>query len=183
MKRLFSLFLLCTIACAAGANGPAEVTTVILVRHAERNDLAEPKKTPPDPPLSERGAARATELARVLAGTAIDAILTTDCNRTRSTAEPLARSKELTPVKIGGADCNVGATYVADVEKLIREKHHGQTVVVVGHSDTTQELLIKLGIAKAPSIAHGEFDNLFVLTLGPGIAPRLVALRYGAVAR
>lgn len=93
MKRLLSLFLLCTIASAALANGPAEVTTVILVRHAERDDAAEPKKTPPDPPLSAPGAKRAEELARVLAGTAIGAILTTDCIRTRSTAAPLETSR------------------------------------------------------------------------------------------
>lgn len=86
-------------------------------------------------------------------------------------------------MKIGGADCRVGATYVADVEKLLRTTYQGQTVVVVGHSDTTQELIAKLGIANAPAIAHGEYDNLFIVTFGEGIAPRLVALRYGMVAR
>lgn len=119
----------------------------------------------------------------MLAGTAIDAILTTDCVRTRSTAAPLATSRNLTPVKIGGADCKVGATYVADVEKLLRTTYQGQTVVVVGHSDTTQELIKKLGIANAPAIAHGEYDNLFIVTIGPGVEPRLLGLRYGMVAR
>jgi hypothetical protein len=54
---------------------------------------------------------------------------------------------------------------------------------VVGHSNTTPDVLRALGVTAAPAIADSEYDNLFLLTFAPGVAPRLLVLRYGGVAR
>ena len=54
------------------------VTTVILVRHAEKN--IEPNNADPD--LSPAGQARAHELVRVLGSTPVDAIYATNLKRT-----------------------------------------------------------------------------------------------------
>ena len=61
--------------------------------------------------------------------------------------------------------------------------HAGETVLVVGHSNTTPDVLKQLGIADPPAIADTQYDDLFIVTLAAGMPARLTALRYGAVAR
>src|SRR4051812_20778195 len=101
-----------------------QITTVILVRHAEKATGAAMSN---DAPLNQAGMVRARELARVLAGTRVDAIYTTQYERTKETAAPLAADHRLEPIV---AD-------PATMAKVIKTKHAGQTVVVVGHSNTT----------------------------------------------
>src|SRR3954463_6506823 len=126
------------------------VTTIILVRHAEK--AATTMTT--DVPLSDAGVARSNELARVLADTPIDAIYATQYARTRQTAEPLAKAHHLEAVVADPAS-------MADT---IRAKHRGQTVVVVGHSNTTPEVIRALGVTAPPTIADSEYDALFIVT-------------------
>ena len=161
------LFFSAVLAAEAGGATP---TTVILVRHAEK---ATSTTMTNDVPLSDAGRARANELARVLADTHIDAIYTTQFQRTKQTAEPLAREHNLTPAVADPAQ-------IADI---VRTKHAGQTVVIVGHSNTTPDVIRALGIGKPPAIGDSEFDDLFIVTLAPGAAPKLITLRYGAPAR
>ena len=150
----------------------AEVTTVILVRHGEKTSVKEA-----DPPLSEAGQARASELARVLAGTKIDAIYTTEYIRTRDTAAPVAGAQ--------GVEAKVfpnSRTYAPDLAKHIRAEHKGETVLVVGHSNTTVEVLRHLGVVDPKPIPESQFDDFFVVTLA-GDHVRVMPLRYGAPAR
>src|SRR5258706_2170501 len=62
------------------------VTTVILIRHAEKN--IEPNN--PDPDLSPAGQARAQELVRMFGDTGINAIYATQYKRTQQSVKPLA---------------------------------------------------------------------------------------------
>lgn len=149
-----------------------DLTTVILVRHAEKA-----ASTAEDPPLSAAGVARAAELARVLGGVPIDAIYTTQFIRTRDTAAPLARALGVEPVAI-----TAGKSYAADLAKTIREKHRGQTILVVGHSNSTSSLLRELGVENPPRIEEAQYDDLFIYTVS-GTRSRLLPLRYGAPAR
>ena len=162
--------LLFALAAEAGSIVQAPVTTVILVRHAEKAPAAAMSN---DVPLSDAGVARAKELARVLASTSIDAIYTTNYQRTKQTAAPLAADHHLEPI----------VAEPAAMANIIRTKHAGQTVVVVGHSNTTPDVIRALGVASPPSIGDSEYDDLFIVTLAPGAAPKLVTLRYGAAAR
>ena len=162
-KFALAVFLLAATALADAA----PLTTVILVRHAEK---AGPSG---DVPLSDAGKARAIELARVLSGVHLDAIYTTPFHRTRQTAAPVATPRHLDPIEIKPED----------TAARIRKDHLGKTVLVVGHSNTTPNLIKQLGIADPPEIPDSAFDDLFIVTLGEGIEPRLVTLRYGAAAR
>ena len=165
------LFLILLFAFSALANGAPQVTTVVLVRHAEK---AGPSG---DVPLSEVGLARAAELSRVLAGVKFDAIYTTPYLRTRGTANPVAEKAGLKPVEI-----TTGATYAADMAKIIRDKHAGGTVLIVGHSNTTRDVIKALG-GDIPEIVDSQYDDLFVVTLLDGKAVNVLPLRYGAVQR
>ncbi|HYR27007.1 MAG TPA: phosphoglycerate mutase family protein [Thermoanaerobaculia bacterium] len=167
MKKLMLVALL-LVATTLLANGGPSVTTVILVRHGE-------KPSPSTDALSEAGATRAAELARVLQAVKIDAVYTTPYERTRKTAAPLAQKLGLTAVEVNPKE----AGYAGRMAKIVREKHEGGTVVIVGHSDTTQEVIHALG-GSIPTIDEPIFDNLFIVTLVDGAPAKVLALRYGA---
>ena len=172
MKRVVSLLFVSLFALPLVAG---EVTTVILVRHAEKDSAV----SPTDPPLTQAGGERAEELARILRDSGITAIFVTPYQRTRDTARPVAALLGLEPQLL-----QVGKTLAADTAALIREKHAGQTVLVVGHSNSTPELARALGAPDVPNIADPwEFDNIFVVTLRGDQEPAFLRLRYGAVSK
>lgn len=169
MKRLaLALALFATTLSAA----PPAVTTVILVRHAER------ASQDTDSELNAAGIERAKELARMLTGVKVDAIYTTQYKRTKETAAPAATARGITPVVR-----EAGKTYAVDMAKHIRDTHRGQTVLVVGHSNSTIDVMKALGATGVPAMPETEYDNIYVLTDVEGAEPRVVALRFGAVVR
>ncbi|HYI07649.1 MAG TPA: phosphoglycerate mutase family protein [Thermoanaerobaculia bacterium] len=150
------------------AHEAPSVTTVILVRHAEKID----DKANADPELTDAGRARATELARMLASSGVQAIYVTPFHRTRQTGAPAAKALGLEAVEV-----KTGKTYAKDVAELIRKQHAGSTVLVVGHSNSTQQVIQELGIAGAPFIPETDYDNFFVVTL-VGDSATLLKLKY-----
>lgn len=169
MKRLaLALALFATTLAAA----PPAVTTVILVRHAEKASETG------DTELSPAGVERAKELARVLTAVKVDAVYTTQYRRTKDTAAPFATARGITPVVR-----DVGKTYAVDMAKHLRDNHRGQTVLVVGHSNSTIDVMKALGATGVAPMPETEYDNMYVLTDVEGAEPRVVALRFGAVAR
>ena len=66
--------------------------------------------------------------------------------------------------------------------KKISAEHGGQTVLVVGHSNTTIDLIRELGVPDLKPMPDTQYDSLFVVTLAGGQA-RSVSLRFGAVNR
>lgn len=171
MKRLALLLVLVVFATSLVA-APNLLTTVILVRHAEKASQEDAS------PLTAAGTERAKELARVLAGVKLDAIFMTQYRRVQDTAAPIAAASGITPLVR-----NVGPTYAADLAKEIVEQHRGQTVLVAGHSNTTIAVMKALGATDVASMPESEFDNLYIVTIADGAPPKVVALRYGAVAR
>ena len=169
LAKFIVVFLL--LATSTFANGGPEVTTVILVRHAEKSAPSG------DVPLSASGTARANELARVLGSVKLDAIYTTPFERTRKTAAPIAEKLGQKLVEI-----DAGKAYAAEMVKLIREKHDGGIVLVVGHSNTTVDVIKALG-GDVPAMPDSTYDDLFIVTLVNGAAPRVLSLRYGAEKR
>lgn len=142
-------------------------TTIILVRHAEKTS------TDDDAPLSDAGRARATELARVLRSANIDTIYSTQWIRTKDTARPLATALAIEPIIVPS-----GKSYAADMAERIRKLKAGSTALVVGHSNSTINVLKELGFTSVPAMADSDYDDLFIVTLGPG-SPKLVTLSYG----
>ena len=143
---------------------------VFVVRHAERLDDSA------DTPLSEAGKARAVRLAAVLKDAGVTAIYATQWQRTQQTVAPLAAAMKLPVQQVQSKD-------IEGLVATLRAKHAGDVVVVAAHSDSAPLIVAALGAANAITIAHEEYDNLFVVVPGAGATPTLLRLRYLRVSR
>ncbi|MBK8270366.1 MAG: histidine phosphatase family protein [Planctomycetes bacterium] len=122
--------------------------------------------------MSEAGRKRAEALRHVLEKAGVTAIYATQYQRTQQTVGPLAKSLKIPVIKMDAAG----------TEKLvarIRQKHGGETVLVVGHSNTVPEIMRAFGVAQPPVLADGDFDDLFVVTVSKSGPSRLLHLKYG----
>lgn len=102
-----------------------DLTTYYFIRHAEK-DRSDP--TNKNPGLSAKGMQRAQQWAFIFEDINIDAVYSTDYNRTLQTAMPTAQSRDLEVLKYDPH------TLYTDTFK---EATHGMSVLVVGHSNTT----------------------------------------------
>ncbi len=139
--------------------------TVILVRHGEKQD------TSPDPVLSAQGEARAALLANMLAASGIRAIYTTEYQRTKLLAAPIAKRLGVVPVIIAAKETDALLT-------KIRRHAKDDVMLVVGHSNTLTAILKGLGHAENVTVTEEDFDNLFIVAVQAGGAPTVVRLKY-----
>src|SRR3989442_8537597 len=145
------------------------VTTIILVRHAEK--IIDPNN--PDVDLSAAGQARAQEIARVFGDAGINAIYATQYKRTQETVKPLSE-------KIGVPATIVNSKSTADLLAQIRAQHSGQTIFVAGHNNTVPEVIAALGGPQYPIIPETEYDNLYLVTVYRTGKAKVVKMKYGA---
>ncbi len=136
---------------------------VILVRHAEKVDESS------DTDLSEAGRARARALAAMVKDAGIQAIYSTDTRRTLETAKPTAE-----------AIAKLIEVYDGDkLESFAKDlRARGARALVVGHSDTTPELVTLLGGDAGSPIASDEFDRMYLLTLAKDGKTSTTLLRF-----
>ena len=146
-----------------------QITTVVLVRHADK--IIDPNN--PDVDLSPAGQARAQELARIFGDAGIAAIYATQYKRTQETVKPLADKLGL-PVNV------VNSKNTAELLAKIRA-NSGQTVLVVGHNNTVPEIIHALGGPEYPTIPESEYDNLFIVTIYRTGQAKVVKMKYGAI--
>ena len=171
-KALISI-LICVAVTAytsifATAIAAPENTVVFLVRHAEKADTSR------DPELSEAGRQRASELAQVLRDAHIDHIHSTNYIRTHETAAPSAAMLGLKPELYD-------PTQLVELAQTLTQQ--GQRHLVVGHSNTTPELVRLLGgDPGSPIEESGEYDRLYVVTVGES-GVTTVLMRYGTSSR
>jgi broad specificity phosphatase PhoE len=166
---LFALLGVVTI-FAYYASFSRPVTTVIVVRHAEKN--IEPNN--PDPDLSPAGQARAQEIARMFGDAGINAIFATQYKRTQQTVKPLGDRSGLTATLIDAKD----------TQQLVRQiltTHRGQTIFVAGHNNTAPEIVKALGGGDYPVIPENEYDNMFIVTIYRFGKAKVVKIKYGSV--
>ncbi len=152
------------------ATSIAADTLIVVVRHAEKS-----ADDPKDPSLSEQGSARANKLAEVLKNADVKVVYTTQYKRTRQTGLPTATQSGL-QVEVRVATKENAGTYSADLLKEIRKKHKGQTVLIVGHSNTVPEIVKEIAGLEVKAMAENEFDRIYLITLGK--KPRVVLSNY-----
>jgi len=184
-----SFFALCTIgitrlpiasvsAASSNTEDGFKVTTVFVVRHAEK--ASRPSE---DPVLNEEGKVRAERLSEVLQSAGIKEIYTSQFQRTKLTAEPLARRLGISvgevPLKM---DQDNPRMVSQDSIKAIVDKiyeHAGSAILVVGHSNTIPELIRMLGGDLVPTLGEKEYDDIFMATIYQRGKSKVIRLKYG----
>jgi phosphohistidine phosphatase SixA len=127
-------------------------TTIYLVRHAEKVTTNPNEK---NPLLTERGEKRALALAKKLKKKKIIAIYSTDFQRTKLTAKPLADKLKL--------DAKIyNPKQLKELASLVLQENAGGKVLIVGHSNTVLETIEALG-GKRPitEINEQQYDYFF----------------------
>lgn len=159
---LFLIFVLVTSFTLTVAAQKDSSTTIILVRHAEKDtSIVGSTAMQADPPLSAAGKIRSEKLVEVLKSYPIQAIFSTKYNRTRSTAMPIA-------AKLGVEIQIYDPSKQADLASLLKS-WKGKTILVVGHSNTVPGLVNLLtGSSNYPNLSDNEYDKIYLVRLDNG---------------
>jgi 2,3-bisphosphoglycerate-dependent phosphoglycerate mutase len=165
MKPLIVLLLF--IASLNAAIAQNQVTTFVLIRHAEK-DLTQSTN---DPDLSAEGKKRAQRLTAMFNEGEVTAIYSTPYKRTRQTVEPLATNKRLTVSEYSGNKED-------EIDAMLKA-HAGGTIIVVGHSNTIPWFANKLlGIEKYRPMEDDDYDNVWMVSVVEKGNAKLVWLNY-----
>lgn len=170
MKR--TLLILAVLLGISGiGNAQAPVTKIFIVRHADRNGNLDA--------LTPLGVTRTKELARVLGQAKIDSFFSTNFQRTRQTAQPLA--------SMMGRPIILYSDPAALVTRIMKFSK-GKRLLVVAHSDSVDDIIRKCGCVPPPGITpqmpSTQYDHLFEVLLQKlpaGIKCELIHMKYGAV--
>src|SRR6056300_552099 len=161
MKKTFLLlsFVFVLIACESAEKSltaPESITTIYLIRHAEKDRSDKENK---NPELTEEGKQRAERWAEVLGLSKVDAVYSTNYQRTLQTATPIATRN--------GLEIQTYEPNNLDIDSLTT-RHEGERILIVGHSNTTPMLVNRaLGEERFEWIEDTVNGNLFTLTITP----------------
>jgi broad specificity phosphatase PhoE len=133
------------------------MTQIYFIRHAEKE-----RDNSEDPLLTKEGESRANQWATVFKNIDFAAVYSTQTIRTVSTALPTAAQKEKEII-------------VYDYETIdiiaIAKKYPGQSILIVGHSNSTPMLVNNLlGEDLFPEIDDDNFSNLYIVTYTEGLS-------------
>jgi len=161
MKHPAALFMAFLTACCllmSACTPPARLaitsksappTTVYVVRHAE-------KELGSAPGLTEQGTARAEFYADFFAPTEITAVYSTPTRRTIETGTPLAKSKDQEVREYANA------LEFDTFSRQLLATHAGETIFIVGHSNTVPLLVNNLsGSKEHTDVPHDEYRRLY----------------------
>ena len=129
-----------------------QITSYFLIRHAEKDRSNSNNK---DPHLTEKGLIRAKNWAKTLKHVQFDAVYSTNYNRTKETAQPIAEAQQLEITYYDPRKINL---------KHFLKDTRGKTVFVVGHSNTIPDLVNSLiDKKKYNSIEDTNNSNLYIV--------------------
>ena len=140
--------------------------TVLLTRHAEKVRGADD-----NPPLTAGGQKRAQALPAAVSKYNISAIYSTRYRRTRKTALPLVEAR--------GLSLTLYSDNPRKLAKRLLREHRGDTILVVGHSNTVPQIIAALGVPDPVDINDNEYGDLFVVRVHPNGSATLQRDRFG----
>lgn len=130
------------------------ITTFFLIRHAEKNRTDSANK---NPQLNEKGLKRAENWNHFFSSFNINAVYSTNYNRTLQTVAPTAKAHNL--------EVTFYNPFTIDVEKL-KSDNKGKTVLIVGHSNTIPHLVNKLINKEIYTDIDDHINsNLYIITI------------------
>ncbi len=155
LLAMLRLLLLCCLGLMPALPQAASGETVVfVVRHAEKAT-----DHPRDPTLSEEGKRRALAIAGMLRPESLQAVYATPYRRTQLTAAPSAAAQGLSIiVRPAGESAD-------SLAQVLLRRHEGQSVLVVGHSNTVPALVEALAGQPIEAIPEHQYDRFLVLRL------------------
>lgn len=151
--RYFKILLL-LIFISSCSTKETETTTYYLIRHAEKDRT---DKTNKNPNLNEKGLERAKKWEDYFSKIDLDAVYSTNYNRTMQTATPTAKSKNLEIINYNPREM---------YDSVFQTNTKGKIVLVVGHSNTTPVFANKiLGERKYEWMNDNDNFSLFIVTV------------------
>jgi broad specificity phosphatase PhoE len=163
LKILSICLLLSLFSCKEDApvekqEASSGISTFYFIRHAEK-DRTNPEDA--DPELNQRGLGRAMHWAEILNEVELDAIYSTNFNRTSMTAAPTSVKKNI--------DVQYYDPRILDIDQF-KKDNLNKNVLVVGHSNTTPEFVnLLLGEERYAPIDDDENGTLFIVTIVNGV--------------
>jgi len=160
-----AFFMTSLISCTEaeiGENEDDAVTTIFLVRHAEKvKDGSE------DPALTEEGKLRARRLQSMFQHITFNAVFSTDFERTRETAKPTALANNL--------DVKIYNHKAFDELTPLLEEHKGGNILITGHSNSTPTLVnLLIGKEEFTKLDEDQYDRLYVVSLSKSMSKAVV---------
>ena len=145
MTRILLIMSACALYFSTSAYA-AQTHTVYLVRHAEK------EANQSNPSLTRCGQVRAHQLAKILEEAKIEKVYSTSTLRSMATANPIASQQKL-----------VIDNYLPDNLMILALKlrEGEQNVLVVGHSNTTPQLIEMLTGAVIPEMSDSDYQELY----------------------
>lgn len=128
----------------------SEITTVVIVRHAEKDTLSN------NPPLTDAGEMRAIKLAEMLSESEISAVFSTNTTRTIETVNNYADERGLEIILYDD---------LFDLTENIKSNYRGEKVLVSAHSNTIGPLMFALGTDSILQIDHDYYSGFFIVTI------------------
>ncbi len=160
MKYILTILLFSILATSCESTN-----NIYLVRHAEKS--TEPAN---DPHLTKEGKQRAETLKDLLKNKNINAIFSTQTNRTIQTTTPLGQFINI-PIQHYGNDSLPGF-----LQSVISSK---KNVLIVGHSNTLIPMIGSLNLPYAiKNIADNDYANLFIIKVKGGKAIKITETTY-----
>lgn len=159
MKHLFSLILLFLIVFPVSCQENSkiekkEASTYYFIRHAEKNRSDKSNK---NPHLTQAGLLRAAKWSYVFEHVKFDAIYSSDYKRTKETAAPTAEKNGVSITLYDPRAIDSNAFKIANA---------GNTVLIVGHSNTTPSFVNALiGKDKYAQMDDSNNSGLYIVTI------------------
>lgn len=144
MVKVLLLILVSNILCQTCF--ASDDFTLYFVRHAEKASSGD------DPGLTRCGKERANQLSRLLATADIKSIYSTSYQRTMSTAAPLSR-------RVNVSIKNYSPVHLEEFSLQLSQT--GENALIVGHSNTTADLVRILSNKDIAKIAEDEYSILY----------------------
>lgn len=128
-------------------------TNIYLVRHAE-------KEAGRDPQLTEAGKKRAGDLLHILKDKKIKRIYVTNYRRSWMTADSLRIQLGIDTIGYTADTTGMGL-----LTRIKENNDYGNTILVIGHTNTVPRLIRALGFEEFPEqdLPDEEFDNLYLI--------------------
>ncbi len=162
MIKQTTVFLLCLFLMSCQEPSDIEIrdsepemsqgSTVVIVRHAE-------KEEGDDPGLTPEGIERARVLATITLSLGVDVVITSHYKRTVDTGKPSSTSLGIPITQFEINQNNIG-DYPATLASIVKEDYSGSAALIVTHSNLFMLIVNQFVTSEMDDVIESEYDRI-----------------------